>query len=160
MRGKRLTYVGDGNNTCHSLLYTAALLGAHMAVCTPQGYEPNAKVVNEAMLTAQGSGSEIRIMNDPVEATEGADAVYTDVWASMGQEDEVEERNAVFLDFQVDEDLMARANQDAFFMHCLPAHRGAEVTASVMDGERSIVFDIAENRLHVQKAILVMLMCK
>ncbi|MCA8941073.1 MAG: ornithine carbamoyltransferase, partial [Planctomycetes bacterium] len=145
---------------CHSLLNTAVRLGAHITVCTPEGYEPNAKIVNEAMISARETGAEVRIMNDPHEAAEGADAIYTDVWASMGQEDEVEERAAIFHDYQVDDELMGMAAKDAYFMHCLPAHRGHEVTASVMDGPRSIVYDIAENRLHVQKAALVMLLCK
>ena len=158
--GRKIVYVGDGNNTCHSLVHTAAKLGAHITVCTPEGYEPNSKVVNEAMREAVSTGSEVVIVSDPHKAVEGADAIYTDVWASMGQEDEVEERNAIFLDYQVDEELMALANPDAFFMHCLPAHRGAEVTAGVMDGPQSVVFDIAENRLHVQKAILVLLLNK
>ncbi len=157
VKGKRVVYVGDGNNTCHSLVVCGAKLGAHVTVCTPEGYEPNSKVVSEAMHVARESGSEILITDDPHEAVRGADAVYTDVWASMGQEDEIEERAAIFADYQVDEELMALTN-NAYFLHCLPAHRGMEVTAAVMDGERSIVFDNAENRLHVQKAILVMLM--
>jgi ornithine carbamoyltransferase len=160
VRGRRLCYVGDGNNTCHSLIYTSVKLGAHITVCSPEGYEPNAKIVNEAMLMAPETGSEIRIMNDADEAVEGADAIYTDVWASMGQEAEIEERNAVFAAYQVDEALMARAGPSACFMHCLPAHRGKEVTAGVLESPQSIVFDIAENRLHVQKAILVMLLRK
>jgi ornithine carbamoyltransferase len=157
VRGKRVCYVGDGNNTCHSLIHAAARLGAHITVCSPEGYEPNSKIVNEAMVIARESGSEITILNDANEGVEGADAIYTDVWASMGQEDETEERAAVFLDYQVDAEMMARAKPGAFFMHCLPAHRGAEVTTEVMDGPQSIVYDIAENRLHVQKAILVLL---
>jgi len=157
VRGKRVCYVGDGNNTCHSLIHVASKLGAHMTVCTPEGYEPNSKVVNEAMKSGQETGSEITILNDPVEATEGANAIYTDVWASMGQEDETEERAAVFSDYQVDEAMMGRAADEALFMHCLPAHRGAEVTAAVMDSEQSVVYDIAENRLHVQKAVMCML---
>ncbi len=155
--GKRVCYVGDGNNTCHSLIHVASKLGAHMTVCTPEGYEPNSKVVNEAMKTGQETGSEITILNDPIEATEGADAIYTDVWASMGQEDETEERSAVFGDYQVDETMMNRAADNALFMHCLPAHRGAEVTTAVMDSDQSVVYDIAENRLHVQKAVMCML---
>ena len=155
--GKRFCYVGDGNNTCHSLIYTAVKLGAHITVCSPQGYEPNARVVNEAMRSAAETGSEIVITNDPREGPAGADAVYTDVWASMGQEDEIEERNALFADYQVSEEMMEVAGPDALFLHCLPAHRGAEVTAGVMDGPRSIVYDIAENRLHVQKAIMTLL---
>ncbi len=158
VRGKRLVYVGDGNNTCHSLLHAAAKLGAHITVASPEGYEPNARIVNEAMLTARESGSDVRIVNDPEQAVRGADAVYTDVWASMGQEDETEERAAIFADFRVDEELMAHAKPAAFFMHCLPAHRGQEVTSAVIDGPNSIVYDIAENRLHVQKAILALLL--
>ena len=158
VRGRRLCYVGDGNNTCHSLIHTAAKLGAHITVASPEGYEPSSKIVNEAMVVARDTGSEITILNDPNEGAEGADAIYTDVWASMGQEDEREERAGVFLEYQVDAEMMARAKPDAFFMHCLPAHRGAEVTADVMDGPQSIVYDIAENRLHVQKAILALLM--
>lgn len=157
VRGKRVCYVGDGNNTCHSLIHTAALLGAHIAVCSPEGYEPNAKVVNEAMIMARESGSEITILEDAREGAEGADVIYTDTWASMGQEDEIEERAAIFEAYRVDDELMALAKPNAYFMHCLPAHRGAEVTASVIDGPRSIVYDNAENRLHVQKAVLVML---
>ena len=155
---RRLLYVGDGNNTCHSLLHAAAKLGVHMTVCSPEGYEPNSKIVNEAMLIGRETGAEIHVVNDPESAPVGVDAIYTDVWASMGQEDEIEERAAVFLDYQVDEDMMGKAKPGAFFMHCLPAHRGAEVTAGVMDGPQSIVYDIAENRLHVQKAVLVLLL--
>ena len=158
MQGRKLVYVGDGNNTCHSLLHTSARLGVHMTVCSPEGYEPNSKIVNEAMLIGRETGAEVRVVNDPETATKGADAVYTDVWASMGQEDEIEERAGIFNDYQVDEDMMDKAKPGAFFMHCLPAHRGAEVTAGVMDGPNSIVYDIAENRLHVQKAILVLLL--
>jgi ornithine carbamoyltransferase len=160
VRGRRIVYVGDGNNTCHSLLHTAARLGAHITVCSPEGYEPNARVVSEAMLIARETGSDIQITNDPERAVAGADAVYTDVWASMGQEDEIEERSAIFNDYRVDEEMMALARPDAAFLHCLPAHRGHEVTAGVIDGPNSIVYDIAENRLHVQKAILVLLMGK
>jgi ornithine carbamoyltransferase len=158
VQGRTITYVGDGNNTCHSLIHTAAKLGANIRVCSPEGYEPNARVVNEAMRTAQETGAEVHILNDPDQAAEGADAIYTDVWASMGQEDEIEERNGIFAAYQVDEDLMARARQGALFMHCLPAHRGWEVTQEVMDGPQSVVYDIAENRLHVQKAILALLL--
>ncbi|HIE71927.1 MAG TPA: ornithine carbamoyltransferase, partial [Planctomycetes bacterium] len=152
-----ITYVGDGNNTCHSLIYTAAKLGTHIRACSPEGYEPNARVVNEAMRVAQQTGAEISILNDPAAAADGTDAIYTDVWASMGQEDEIEERNGVFASYQVDSTMMARAKPDALFMHCLPAHRGWEVTQDVMDGPQSIVYDIAENRLHVQKALLALL---
>ncbi len=158
VQGRTLTYVGDGNNTCHSLIHTAAKLGAHIRVCSPEGYEPNSRVVSEAMRTSLETGSEIQILNDPDEAVDGADAVYTDVWASMGQEDEIEERNGIFAAYQVDEELMGHAKDDAVFLHCLPAHRGWEVTQEVMDGPQSIVYDNAENRLHVQKAIMALLM--
>ena len=157
--GHKLTYIGDGNNTCHSLMHTAAKLGCDITVCTPEGYEPNLKVMTQTMDAADTSGSTVLHVTDPHEAMQGAHAVYTDVWASMGQEDEIEERSAIFRDYQVTEDLMARTD-DAVFMHCLPAHRGQEVTTGVIDGEQSIVFDIAENRLHVQKAVLVLLLKK
>jgi len=158
VKGKKIVYVGDGNNTCHSLVHVAARLGAHITVCSPEGYEPNARIINEAMLMARESGSDIRILNDPDTGVRDADAVYTDVWASMGQEDETEERSAIFNDYRVDEEMMAAAKPGAYFMHCLPAHRGQEVTSGVIDSPQSIVFDIAENRLHVQKAILALLM--
>jgi ornithine carbamoyltransferase len=157
VKGRTLTYVGDGNNTCHALIHTAVKLGTNIRVCSPEGYEPNARVVNEAMRVASETGAEVTILNDPDVAADGADAIYTDVWASMGQEDEIEERNGIFAAYQVDEDMMARAKPDALFMHCLPAHRGWEVTQEVMDGPQSVVYDIAENRLHVQKAILALL---
>lgn len=157
VKGRTLTYVGDGNNTCHALIHTAVKLGTNIRVCSPEGYEPNARVVNEAMRAAQETGAEVTILNDPDAAADGADAIYTDVWASMGQEDEIEERNGIFAAYQVDEEMMARAQKSALFMHCLPAHRGWEVTQEVMDGPQSVVYDIAENRLHVQKAILSLL---
>ena len=157
LRGRTVCYVGDGNNTCHALIHTAVKLGTHIRVCSPEGYEPNSRVVNEAMRVALETGAEVTILNDPEAAADGADAIYTDVWASMGQEDEIEERNGIFAAYQVDEDMMARAQKGALFMHCLPAHRGWEVTQEVMDGPQSVVYDIAENRLHVQKAILALL---
>jgi ornithine carbamoyltransferase len=160
VKGRKVVYVGDGNNTCHSLIHVAALLGTHITVCTPEGYEPNARVVSEAMLMARESGADIQILNDVERGVRDADAVYTDVWASMGQEDETEERASIFHDYRVDEELMALAKPDALFMHCLPAHRGHEVTTGVIDGPQSIVYDIAENRLHVQKAVLALLMGK
>ncbi len=160
VKGRKVVYVGDGNNTCHSLVHVAALLGTHITVCTPEGYEPNARVVSEAMLMARESGSDIQILNDAERGVRDADAVYTDVWASMGQEDEIEERAGIFHDYRVDEELMALAKPDAVFMHCLPAHRGQEVTSGVIDGPQAIVYDIAENRLHVQKAVLALLMGK
>ena len=157
VRGRTLAYVGDGNNTCHALIHTAVKLGTNIRVCSPEGYEPNARVVNEAMRAAAETGAEVTILNDADAAADGAHAIYTDVWASMGQEDEIEERNGVFAAYQVDEELMSRAKDGALFMHCLPAHRGWEVTQEVMDGPQSIVYDIAENRLHVQKAVLALL---
>ncbi|MBI1381504.1 MAG: ornithine carbamoyltransferase [Planctomycetaceae bacterium] len=160
VKGRLVAYVGDGNNTCHSLIQVAARLGAHINVCTPEGYEPNSRILNESMVVARETGSEIRILESADEGVVGADAVYTDVWASMGQEGEIEERAAVFHDYQVDEDLMGKAKTDALFMHCLPAHRGSEVTTAVMDSPASVVFDIAENRLHVQKALMAMLLCE
>jgi ornithine carbamoyltransferase len=157
VKGRTLTYVGDGNNTCHALIHTAVKLGTSIRVCSPEGYEPNSRVVNEAMRVAHETGAEVTILNDPDAAADGADAIYTDVWTSMGQEDEIEERNGIFAAYQVDEEMMARAQPGALFMHCLPAHRGKEVTQEVMDGPQSVVYDIAENRLHVQKAILALL---
>lgn len=157
MQGKKLVYIGDGNNTCHSLLHAAPKLGMNVTVCTPEGYEPNFKVMETAREAARVAGVTLEHTSDPQEAATGAHAVYTDVWASMGQEDETEERAAVFIDYQVDEDLMSYTD-DAFFMHCLPAHRGQEVTAGVLDGPASIVFDIAENRLHAQKAVMALLL--
>ena len=160
VQGRRLTFVGDGNNTCHSLIHAGALLGCHVRVASPEGYEPNSKVVNQAMRIAGDTGAEINILEDPKEAVEGADAVYTDVWASMGQEDETEERAEVFSPYRVTPELMKLASQDAVFLHCLPAHRGAEVMGDVIDSPASKVFQNAENRLHVQKAILVLLMAR
>lgn len=153
-----LAYVGDGNNVAHSLLLAAASLGASISVGTPNGYEPSSTIVNSAHELAKSTGSNICITNDPVEAVTGADAVYTDVWASMGQESESVARQQIFAPFQVNRKLFSRAATHAVFMHCLPAHRGDEVAASVIDSPRSIVFDQAENRLHIQKAILVLLL--
>jgi ornithine carbamoyltransferase len=158
VKGRTLAYVGDGNNTCHSLIHTAAKLGMHMRVASPEGYEPNSRIVNEAMNTALETKARITILTSPQEAVKDADVVYTDVWASMGQEHETEERAETFSPYQVNEELMALAKPGAYFLHCLPAHRGAEVTAGVIDSPCSIVYDNAENRYHVQKAILLLLM--
>lgn len=157
-KGLKFAYVGDGNNTCHSLIDGAVKLGVELWIATPEGFEPKARVVSEASKFAKKSGAIINIVNDPVEAVRGASIVYTDVWASMGQEAETEERAAVFADFRVDSELMSHALKEAVFMHCLPAHRGYEVAPSVIDSPQSIVYDEAENRLHVQKAILYLLM--
>ncbi len=154
----KLAYVGDGNNVCHSLMFAAAKAGSRMAVATPPGYEPNAGIVRQAREDGRETGFELSLTQDPREAVTGADAVYTDVWASMGQESEKEARAAVFAPFQVDAGLMAAAKKGAYFMHCLPAHRGDEVTDDVIDSPAAIVFDQAENRLHVQKTIMVSLM--
>ena len=156
--GLTLAYVGDGNNVCHSLVLAAARVGAHVRVATPAGYEPNAEIVAEAQRAARETRAKIEILRSPHEAVAGANAVYTDVWASMGQEEEAEERAKIFAPYQVNEALMTQAAPGAVFLHCLPAHRGAEVTDAVMDSPQSIVYDQAENRLHVQKAILAMLL--
>jgi ornithine carbamoyltransferase len=157
-RGLKLAYVGDGNNVCHSLLIAGARLGADMRVATPAGYEPKAEIVAEAKRAARDTGAKIELMRKPEDAVTGAKAVYTDVWASMGQEHEEAKRKEAFAAYQVNDRLMMKAAKDAVFMHCLPAHRGAEVTDAVMDSRRSVVFDQAENRMHVQKAILLTLM--
>jgi ornithine carbamoyltransferase len=154
----KFAFVGDGNNTCHSLIDAAAKLGVELWIATPEGFEPNHRIVSEAEKTAKESGARIQILNDPVEAITDATIVYTDVWASMGQEAETEDRAAVFADYRVDSELMSYARKDAVFMHCLPAHRGYEVDPSVIDSPQSIVYDQAENRLHVQKAVLYLLM--
>ena len=158
LRGMKLAYIGDGNNVCHSLMTTAARVGAEMRVATPAGFEPDASLVNEAQRVARENHGTLTILRSPQEAVRGAQAVYTDVWASMGQEEEAAARAKIFASYQINDELMTQAGPDALFMHCLPAHRGAEVTDSVMDSPRSIVFDQAENRLHVQKAILLMLL--
>jgi len=154
LRGLKFAYVGDGNNMCHSLLTIGARVGAHVRVATPAGYEPDAGVVAEAKRVARETRGKIEILRSPEEAVAGVQAVYTDVWASMGQESESAEREKVFAAYQVNEALFAHAAPDAVFLHCLPAHRGLEVSAGVIDSPRSIIYDQAENRLHVQKALL------
>ena len=158
LRDVHLAYVGDGNNVAHSLMLAAASLGAKISVGTPKGYEPNDDITLAARELARASGGHVEVVNDPVEAVSGANAVYTDVWASMGQEEEAAERRKIFLPFQVDKKLLSYAAKHAVFMHCLPAHRGYEVAAAVIDSPRSVVFDQAENRLHIQKAIMVLLL--
>lgn len=158
LKGLKLAYVGDGNNMAHSLMQGGALMGMHVAVATPPGYEPRQDVLTYAKKLASAAGSEVTATHLPEEAVEGADVVYTDVWTSMGQEQETQQRLRDFRGYQVDEKLMKRAKPDALFMHCLPAHRGEEVTDEVADGPQSVIFDQAENRLHGQKAILVALM--
>jgi ornithine carbamoyltransferase len=153
-----LAYVGDGNNVAHSLLLTCACLGSTIRVATPAGYGPNAEIVADAREIAEQTGAVIDILSDPHTAVEGVDAVYTDAWASMGQELEAGKRARVFPPYQMNDELVAGADPHAVFMHCLPAHRGEEITDAVMDSGRSVVFDQAESRLHVQKAILYLLL--
>jgi len=157
LNGFRVSYVGDGNNTCHSLIFAAAKVGAHIRVGAPRGYEPDAQVLRMARRTARSTGALIEVVNNPQEAVEDAQAVYTDVWASMGFEAETERRREIFAPFRVTRKLMSNAARGAFFMHCLPAHRGDEVDAEVIDHKGSIVYDQAENRLHTQKAIMLLL---
>jgi ornithine carbamoyltransferase len=152
--GRTLTYVGDGNNVAHSLLLAGPKVGLSVRVAHPQGYAPDEAIVARARELAATSGAEVLVTTDPQAAADGAHALYTDVWASMGQEDEAAERAAVFAPYQVTAELLARAADDAVLLHCLPAHRGEEVAAEVIDGEASRVFDQAENRLHAQKALL------
>lgn len=155
LRGRKLAYVGDGNNMAHSLLFGASKVGMDVAVASPPGYEVKAKYLELARQDAAAAGTRVEVTNDPRAAVAGASCVYTDVWASMGQEAEAAERLRAFAGFIVDEALMAAAREDAVFLHCLPAHRGEEVAAEVADGPQSRIFDEAENRLHVQKAILL-----
>jgi len=157
LRNICLAYVGDGNNVMHSLLLTAALLGSKMRIASPKGYGPHPQILMEAVEIAKNTGATIEIMTDPRKAVRGADAVYTDAWVSMGHEQEAEQRSKIFPPYQVNDRLMACAASHAVFMHCLPAHRNQEVTDSVIDSPGSIVFDQAENRMHVQKAILILL---
>src|SRR5262245_7066934 len=158
LRGLKLAFVGDGNNVAHSLMLTALRMGMNFAIATPPGYQPHPDVVACARSAAAVSGARLSISNDPEEAVFGSNAVYTDVWASMGQEGEAEQRRQDFAGFQVNEKLFARALPDAIFLHCLPAKRGEEVTDGVMECAQSAVFDQAENRLHVQKALLLMML--
>ena len=154
----KIAFVGDGNNVAHSLLFGGAQLGAEVWAASPPGYEPKPEAVAWAHERAAETSGTVTVTNDPRAAVAGADVVYTDVWTSMGQEAEAQERGKVFQPYQVNAELFARAKRDAIFMHCLPAHRGEEVTTEVIDSARSVVFQQAENRLHVQKAILIELM--
>jgi len=157
LKGRTIAYVGDGNNVATSLVHAGAMLGMHVHVASPESYQLPHAVVQQATSRAR-HGARLRLFSDPADAVAGADAVYTDLWTSMGQEDEASDRRAIFAPYQVNEDLMGLAKPGAFFMHCLPAHRGEEVTAEVFESESSIVFDQAENRLHGQKALLLMLL--
>ncbi|MGA9364847.1 MAG: ornithine carbamoyltransferase [Bacteroidota bacterium] len=154
LKGLKVVFVGDGNNVCHSLMFGAAKLGVDFWAATPRGYEPKKEIVQSASEDARVAGARLHVVNDPQEAVRDADVVYTDVWASMGQETEAEARKRTFLPYQVNQKLFSFAKPDALFLHCLPAHRGDEVTDDVIDSSNSVVFDEAENRLHVQKAIL------
>ena len=158
LAGLRFAYVGDGNNMANSLIEACVKTGVHIALACPPGYEPDAGIMAEAVKAASRSGCELKVMNDPVKAVKDADIVYTDVWASMGQEKEHAKRIEAFRGFSVDGKLMKNAARDALVMHCLPAHRGEEISAEVIDGPQSVVFDQAENRLHTQKAVMELLM--
>jgi ornithine carbamoyltransferase len=158
LEGLKFTYVGDGNNVCHSLMLAGALLGVHVTVATPKGFAPKLEIVHKAIEIAEETGATITLTTDPIKAATGADAIYTDAVYSMGQEHEAARRAPIFKTYQVNEALMANAQDSAVFMHCLPAHRGAEVTDAVLDGPQSVVFDQAENRMHAQKAITLMLL--
>ena len=158
LRGLKLAFVGDGNNVAHSLMLTAARLGIDFAIATPKGYGPNAEIVSQAEGLATISGASFEVGTDPARSVHGAHAVYTDVWTSMGQEKQAAGRRKKFAAYQVNEKLMSQARPDAVFMHCLPAKRGEEVTDQVIESSRSIVFNQAENRLHAQKALLLMML--
>jgi ornithine carbamoyltransferase len=158
MKERCLAYVGDGNNVAHSLLLTCACLGSSIRIATPQGYEPDAGIVADAMAIAEETGARIELLNDPHQAVAGVDAVYTDAWTSMGQERQEQERARIFPPYQVNAALMAEAAPHAVFLHCLPAHRGLEVTDEIMDSPCSLIFEQAENRLHAQKAIMYLLL--
>jgi len=155
LKGLKLAYIGDGNNVCNSLLLGCAIVGMNISVASPSSYRPKAEVVSEAEKLASNSGAKVEIGTNPFKAAENADVVYTDVWVSMGQEAEKEARQKVFMPYQVTEKVMGKAKPDAIFMHCMPAHRGLEVVADVIDGPKSVVIDQAENRLHAQKAVLL-----
>jgi ornithine carbamoyltransferase len=158
LSGLKLAYVGDGNNVAHSLIYGCSKVGMDIALACPKGYEPDSEVVSKAKEEAKRNGCAVKVTNDPKEAVRGADVVYTDVWASMGQEKEHEKRVKIFKPYQVNAQLVKEAKEDYLFMHCLPAHRGEEVTDEIADSRNSVIFDQAENRMHAQKAILALIM--
>jgi ornithine carbamoyltransferase len=158
LKGRKIAYVGDGNNMAHSLMYGAPKVGMDIAVACPKGYTPDSEVIAKAGADAQAAGTKMLITTSIEEAVRGADVVETDVWASMGQEDEAEKRRRDFEGWMISENFMSMAKGDAIFMHCLPAHRGEEVSAGVIDGPQSVIYDEAENRLHIQKAIMHALM--
>ncbi len=158
LSGLKLAYVGDGNNMAHSLLHGCSKVGMNISIASPKDYQPNKQIVDNALKNAKSSGSKIEITEDPVKAVKNADIIYTDVWASMGQESESEKRKKIFKNYQVNPKLIKNAKEDYLFMHCLPAHRGDEVVDEVADSPNSVIFDEAENRLHVQKAIMALVM--
>ena len=160
LKGRKIAWIGDGNNMAHSLMFGAPKVGMHITVATPPGYAPDPAVIAQATADAREAGTEMILTTSMDEAVRDADIVETDVWASMGQEDEAEKRRRDFDGWMVDAGLMAKAKKQAIFLHCLPAHRGEEVAAEVIDGPQSVIFDEAENRLHVQKAIMALLMRK
>lgn len=158
LKGKTLAYVGDGNNVCNSLLFACSNLGVNMNVASPKGYEPDKQVLKECIILARSKGASINLFYNPLEAVRGVDVIYTDVWTSMGQEKEALKRKKIFKRYQVNKNLVNAAKKKVLVMHCLPAHRGEEITSEVMDSGNSMVFDQAENRLHLQKAILIKLL--
>jgi ornithine carbamoyltransferase len=156
-KGLKLAYVGDGNNVCNSLMLGAAMVGMNFVAACPNGYEPDSKLTRQAERLAKKSGGSVKVIEDPVEAASKADVLYTDTWVSMGMEDETHERERVFKPYQLNSELLKKAKKDCMVLHCLPAHRGLEITDEVMDGPRSFIFDQSENRLHTEKAILLTL---
>lgn len=158
LAGLKLAYVGDGNNMAHSLMFGGAKMGMEVVIASPKGYKPDPKVVQLAQADAAANGGSVQVVTSPEEAMAGADAVYTDVWASMGQEEEQEIRKKAFQGYQINAQTLSLAKPDAIVLHCLPAHRGEEITDEVIEGPQSVVFDEAENRLHAQKAILALVM--
>jgi ornithine carbamoyltransferase len=158
LSGLKLAYVGDGNNVAHSLLFGSSKVGMNITLACPKGYEPDQEVVSKAKEEGKRSGSRVEVTNDLKEAVRGTDVIYTDIWASMGKEKEHKERFKIFRPFQVNDQLVREAKEDYLFMHCLPAHRGEEVTDEVADSKNSVIFDQAENRLHTQKALLSLIM--
>lgn len=158
LKGLKMVYIGDGNNMVHSLMHGCAKVGMDISVATPAGYEPMAKMVEQARTAAEAFGSKVEITEDILAAAKDADVIYTDVWASMGQEDEAEKRQKAFKNYQVNAAVMAVAKPDAIVLHCLPAHRGEEITEEVLESKNSVIFDEAENRLHAQKAVMALVM--
>ncbi len=158
LAGLKLTYIGDGNNMAHSLMNGGAIMGMHVVISAPSGYQPDPEILKQAQAAAQLNGGLVEVIEDPLEAAKGADVLYTDVWASMGQEEEFAVRKAALGNYQINSNTMKVADPNAIVLHCLPAHRGEEITAEVIDGPQSVIFDEAENRLHAQKAVMAMLL--